>query len=474
MCRRSRISALDLAERSAGRRPHRGARARRRAERHGAGSLARQDPRQYRRARRGDEDGQQRRLLAVATCRRRSHHHYRHAHVSWLRAIVDAFETLLTPRTTTSCASVGPAPMGGEFLEIVLWTRPLRQAMLRYSRNILLLSLVISGITATLVYLTLHYHVRAADAARHRQHDRVPRRSRESDARDRAVRPARRDRHRRDASSPPCRPSIASMLQQKSRLASLGLAVSKINHDLRNLLSTSAQLFSDRLAKLPDPGVQRFAPKLMRALERAIAFCQSTLSYGRVQEPPPERRQIPLEPLVEEVRETLGLGARCADPLDRRDRARARGRRRPRPAVARAVEPLAQRRAGAGERARRSDPGARPDPHHRPARGRGRGDRGVRYRARAFPTRRARICSRRSRARPVPAAPASGSRSPPSSCAPMAAKSAWSRAPSARRSGSPFRTAPSSLPPIAAPARRVNASLPSLRANWSGPKWPAR
>jgi signal transduction histidine kinase len=101
---------------------------------------------------------------------------------------------------------------------------------------------------------------------------------------------------------------LASMLHQKSRLANLGLAVSKINHDLRNLLA-SAQLFSDRLAGIPDPGVQRFAPKLMHALERAIAFCQSTLSYGRLQEPPPDRRQILLEPLVEEVHETLGLGA---------------------------------------------------------------------------------------------------------------------------------------------------------------------
>jgi signal transduction histidine kinase len=99
---------------------------------------------------------------------------------------------------------------------------------------------------------------------------------------------------------------ISSMLHQKSRLAALGLAVSKINHDLRNLLA-SAQLVSDQLSTLPDPRVQRFAPKLMRALERAIAFCQSTLSYGRVQESPPDRRPIELEGLVAEVRETLGL-----------------------------------------------------------------------------------------------------------------------------------------------------------------------
>jgi signal transduction histidine kinase len=75
---------------------------------------------------------------------------------------------------------------------------------------------------------------------------------------------------------------------------------------LRNLLA-SAQLFSDRLSSLPDPGVQRFAPKLMRALERAIAFCQSTLSYGRVQEPAPDRRSVALEELIDEVRETLGI-----------------------------------------------------------------------------------------------------------------------------------------------------------------------
>jgi signal transduction histidine kinase len=99
---------------------------------------------------------------------------------------------------------------------------------------------------------------------------------------------------------------LASMLHQKSRLAALGLAVSKINHDLRNLL-TSAQLFSEGLSNLPDPRVQRFAPKLMRALERAIDFCQSTLSYGRVQEPAPDRRPVALEALVEEVHESLNL-----------------------------------------------------------------------------------------------------------------------------------------------------------------------
>src|SRR5262249_3935947 len=68
------------------------------------------------------------------------------------------------------------------------------------------------------------------------------------------------------------------------------------------------QLFSDRLSSISDPTVQRFAPKLMAALERAIAFCQSTLSYGQAKEPPPDRRLVSLEALVEDVRENVGLG----------------------------------------------------------------------------------------------------------------------------------------------------------------------
>ena len=39
---------------------------------------------------------------------------------------------------------------------------------------------------------------------------------------------------------------LSGLLAQKTRLAQLGLAVSKINHDLRNMLA-NAQLISDRL-----------------------------------------------------------------------------------------------------------------------------------------------------------------------------------------------------------------------------------
>jgi len=101
---------------------------------------------------------------------------------------------------------------------------------------------------------------------------------------------------------------LAGTLQQKNRLASLGLAVSKINHDLRNLLSP-AQLLSDRLANLADPAVRRLAPKLLATLGRAIAYCEQTLAYGRAQEPTPKRRAVDVARLLEEVRESLDLSS---------------------------------------------------------------------------------------------------------------------------------------------------------------------
>ena len=99
---------------------------------------------------------------------------------------------------------------------------------------------------------------------------------------------------------------LSQTLQQKSRLAALGLAVSKISHDLRNMLS-SAQLISDRLSSLPDPTVQRFAPKLIASLDRAIHFCESTLRFGRAEEALPHRELFPLRALVAEIGDGLGL-----------------------------------------------------------------------------------------------------------------------------------------------------------------------
>jgi len=250
--------------------------------------------------------GTQRRLLAASDMPPQIDRDIDMRQVSWWRATIDAFDTLLFCEPGDVMRLIGPAPMGGDFLEIVLDETPLRKAMLTFSVNILLLSLVISGITAMLVFFALHYLL-VRPMWRITDNMVAFRADPENPSRIIAGSGRRDEIGTAEEELAAMQRELASMLHQKSRLAALGLAVSKINHDLRNLLA-SAQLFSDQLSNLPDPKVQRFAPKLMRALERAIAFCQSTLSYGAAQEAPPERKTIEVEPLIEEVHEALGLG----------------------------------------------------------------------------------------------------------------------------------------------------------------------
>jgi signal transduction histidine kinase len=76
--------------------------------------------------------------------------------------------------------------------------------------------------------------------------------------------------------------------------------VAKINHDLRNTL-TSAQLLSDQVATLDDPKVQRLAPRLVTTLDKAIGFAQSVLDFGREATAPPKLASLMLRPLVDEA-----------------------------------------------------------------------------------------------------------------------------------------------------------------------------
>jgi signal transduction histidine kinase len=248
--------------------------------------------------------GQTRRLLAVTEMPTEIHRNFDLREVGWLDAVGGAYHALFDPKDSI-LRVVGAAPRDGEFLEILIRNEPLQRAMLRFSRNVVAASLVISASTLALVYLALHFMF-VRPMRRITRNIMAFRADPENPSR--TIRVSKRNDEigvtERELAS--MQSNLTSMLHQRSRLAALGLAVSKINHDLRNMLA-SAQLVSDQLSSVRDPRVQRFAPKLVRTLERAIEFCQSTLSYGRAQEAPPDRRMIPVEPLVEEVRETVGL-----------------------------------------------------------------------------------------------------------------------------------------------------------------------
>jgi signal transduction histidine kinase len=201
---------------------------------------------------------------------------------------------------------IGEPGMGaGDFIEVVLPETPLKAAVIRYGLNVLGLSVIISVITAALVYFALNgllVQPMMRIARNMMDFSRQP----EDASRIIVPSPRRDEIGAAERELAHMQAELAQTLHQKSRLAALGLAVSKINHDLRNMLA-NAQLISDRLSSLPDPAVQRFAPKLIASLGRAITLADSTLKFGRAEEAPPRRELMALRPLVDEVGDGLGL-----------------------------------------------------------------------------------------------------------------------------------------------------------------------
>lgn len=245
-----------------------------------------------------------RRLIAAEDTSMEVARHYDLREDGPLTLIGDAFETLLFGGGRY-VRVVGVPPGRGDFLELVVDDTELRQGMLDYSVNILILSLIISGITAALVYISLR-------ALIVRPVQRLSR-AMEWFAEDpedpgRIIAPSARNDEIGVAQLrlAALQRELNRLIAQKSRLAGLGLAVSKINHDLRNLLA-AAQINVDRVGEIDDPTVQRFVPRLIATLDRAVAFCTNTLKYGSAAEAPPERLPFLLGHLMEEVRATLGL-----------------------------------------------------------------------------------------------------------------------------------------------------------------------
>jgi signal transduction histidine kinase len=99
---------------------------------------------------------------------------------------------------------------------------------------------------------------------------------------------------------------LRAALNARARMAALGEAVAKINHDLRNML-TSAQVASERMAQSGDPKVALALPRLERALDRAIKLATGVLAYGKTEEPAPAPAPLRLAPAIEAAAEDAGL-----------------------------------------------------------------------------------------------------------------------------------------------------------------------
>jgi len=213
--------------------------------------------------------------------------------------IRDAMGRLATPQSEVIRVIGAPVRDAGLLIEVAMDSEPLRMAMIDYGIRILILSAVISVFTAVLLFiavrLLLVVPIKGVVGSMKR-YAGAP-----EDAR-RIIEPSATVRELREAEEAlnQLQTELTQALKQKERLAQLGGAVAKVSHDLRNIL-TSAQLFTDRIESSEDPLVSRLAPKLVNSIRRAVSLCESTLAFGKAEEPAPTLTRFQLIDTVSDV-----------------------------------------------------------------------------------------------------------------------------------------------------------------------------
>lgn len=204
-----------------------------------------------------------------------------------------------------------PVRSAGLLIEVTMEGGPVRRAMIDYGLRVLALSAVISIITAALLFFAVRKFmvtpIRGLVGQMQRYAD-AP-----EDARS-IIEPHAGLIELREAEEAlkSMETQLTGALRQRERLAQLGEAVAKISHDLRNIL-TSAQLFADRMDMSDDPTVQRAAPKLVNSISRAVNLCETTLAFGKAEEPPPRLARISLARIVDDVLDSERLASGEAD-----------------------------------------------------------------------------------------------------------------------------------------------------------------
>lgn len=218
--------------------------------------------------------------------------------------IVEAFQALAAGGERIVEIYGVPQRAPGVLLRLTMDESLMYRDMRDYSARILQLSIIISLITAGLVYLSLQLLIVrplgriTASIIAFRRRPEPP-----------GSAPGKR-RVRRDeiglveSELRRMQEGLSRSLAQKNRLAALGTAVSKINHDLRSILST-VSLASERLVKVDDPVVRQIGPLLVGSVEKAVRLCTQTQDLARGDQVVPSANRFRLRELLEEVQAAL-------------------------------------------------------------------------------------------------------------------------------------------------------------------------
>ena len=217
--------------------------------------------------------------------------------------LLDPWKTLLGHPDRSIRVQAKPRYRSGDFIEILAPAQPLKVELKTFLLNSLTMSLLIALVAGALLYASLSFLVLAPLRRVTRAIERFA-----ADPESAGETPS--DRHdeigRVERELARMQEEVRQSLRSRARLVALGEAVAKINHDLRNML-TSAQMASERLSSSSDPLVAKALPRLERALGRAAALARNVLEYGKSEEAAPQHQKMLLARVVAVAAEDAGL-----------------------------------------------------------------------------------------------------------------------------------------------------------------------
>jgi len=212
--------------------------------------------------------------------------------------IIGAFSHMFAPQGRFLRIFLAPSLTEDAVMEIIVPESALKSGLIGFSRTLLLFSLLIAVVVGAAIYFAMYRLV--IQPMRRLTRGIVTFASAPEEAEIEPMPGGAYEMRRANAALQEMQKAVSAAFRQRKRLAELGEAVAKINHDLRNSLS-AAQIVSEGLSESDDPRVKRAAPRLERAIQRAVNLAEATLSHARAETAAPNLATINLVPAIDEA-----------------------------------------------------------------------------------------------------------------------------------------------------------------------------
>lgn len=190
----------------------------------------------------------------------------------------DAFQAFFGSSEGSLRVLAASPVQGQDALELIIPKGKLQWAMRDYAKRIAVLSLAIAIITGLLIYLAMLFMIirpiekLATGLSAFREDPETRLSNLPPSSRKDEIGQLQREFY-------DMKQGVRASFKQRERLATLGLEVAKVNHDLRNVLA-SASLVSERLEGDQEERVAKMGSRLSRTIDRGIKLTSEVLNFS--------------------------------------------------------------------------------------------------------------------------------------------------------------------------------------------------